>query len=395
MPKSRGRKGKQRRERQSRPQISDADWEMLCVMQGVNDAEARGDACGALSIIDAHPVGPDGRLFWRSERVVRLHQLELLEWYLPRWATSRWILAQALQMMDPAHHSSFHRALSIAIEIRGGAANLVGTDEVDAEVKVSEHDWVFRQLMLWEYGGLATFLRTVATPDLVAGADRIRDWVDAPMRVLRFLGRSARTLHFADVASGESVDVLDLGSAAMLLPQECLLGRIVPTQEGAIFEGVPLRIPDDIALDAAADPSYWVDALRRGARTERPEEDRVAPAIVGRSDLLTDVPAIVWQVAVLQHAGHLGERGLGSRDLVAAAIGVVRAVIADELEVSDDLVDPWSCIGAALVHPTVVVGLDGAFAPEDAPGLLALAERLVGPAAEICRDLADAVPGAA
>lgn len=392
MPKSRGRKGKQRRERQSRehqsrPRISEADWEMLCVMQGVNDAEARGDACGALSIMDAHPVGPDGKFFWRTDRMVRLHQLELLEWYLPRWATSRWILAQALQMMAPSQHGAFHKALAIAIELRGG--------EVVSEVKVSEHDWVFRQLMLWEYGGLATFLRTVATPALVAGADRIRDWVDAPMRVLRFVDRSRRRLHFTDLSTGDSVDAVDLGSAAMLLPQECVLGRLVPTEEGTIFEGLPLRVPDDVAVDAATDPTLWVDALRRGLHVERPKEDQVMPAIVGKSDLVSDVPTMVWQIAVLQHAGDLGDRSVGTKDLAAAAIGVVRAVIADELEVTDDLVDPWSCISAALAHPAVLVELDGAFEPDDAPGLRALADRLAGPAAEICRDLADSVPHAA
>jgi hypothetical protein len=298
------------------------------------------------------------------------------------------VLAQAEQMLMPSLRACHRKALRIAVDLRGGADSLPGRDEVDAMAKVIEGDWVYRQLTLYEYGGLATFLRDEAAPDLVAGADRIHDWARAPMRVLRFVGRSERSLRWRDLAADEEIEVMDLGGAAMVVPGECVLGRVVPVEEGAMLEGVPLRIPEDVAADAALDPPGWLDALRRGVRIDRPEEEKVFTAISSGNRLLTDVPEVIWQLAALQYAGSPVDREDTAAVVAEAVITVVRAVMTSTLEAREDELDPRACVGAALVDPVVLERLPDAFSPEDAPALAALADSLVGPAAEVCRELA-------
>ena len=93
---------------------------------------------------------------------------------MPGWVRSRWILAQALQWLDernrgPAGRSA--RAVKVTAEIQGGLHRIRGVDLDDRRVKVMDHDWIYRQVFLYEEEGLRRFLRAGSTPDLVAGAD--------------------------------------------------------------------------------------------------------------------------------------------------------------------------------------------------------------------------------
>lgn len=291
-----------------------------------------------------------------------------------------------MQTYEPSRRSGRLQALDHAVELRGGLSALPGKDEVDARARVMDHDWVYRKLSLYEYGALATFLRRRAAGDLVAGADQVGAWQNAPMRALRFVGRADRTLRWIDLATDEAVVVPNLGAGAMFLPGECVLGRLVPTGElGEIFEGPPLRVAEEVARQVADDPVAWLDAVRAA-----PVADHCTRATVRGSYLLSDLPATVWQVAMLEYAG--------TDDLVEAAITTVRNAMAGELDdesVDDELLDLWPCVAAALVHPAVMPRLPVAFGVADAPHLRALADRLVGPAADVCRALADPLPSAA
>ena len=44
-----------------------------------------------------------------------------------------------------------------------------------------DRDWIFRQVALYDLGALDHFLHHQATPDLVAGADSIHEWLRTPM----------------------------------------------------------------------------------------------------------------------------------------------------------------------------------------------------------------------
>ena len=124
----------------------------LELMVRADAAERRGDALGALEALDQRPLGPDGKLFWRRERLTRLTQLALLGPVLPPWVRARWILAQALQQWGGATNQRMTRALEVAIAARGGEGALPGIDRADARARVVDGDWIFRQLALYELG---------------------------------------------------------------------------------------------------------------------------------------------------------------------------------------------------------------------------------------------------
>jgi hypothetical protein len=390
MPKSRGRKRKNTHRQppsDGRRPTHGLDVSMLNPMLEADEAERRGDAEGALAIIEQHPVGRDGRTFWRPARVERLLQVVALAPVLPAWATSRWILEQALQLMHPAVREHRRRALRIAVELRGGPDHLPGMDEFDAMTKVMDHDWVHRQLVLYEYGGLTTFLHRAAAPDLVVGADHIQDWARSPMRVLRYEERTEQTLTWTDLTVGDHVEVPNLGAAAMVVPGECVLGRLVSTYEGPMFEGVPLRVPAALAAAVAGDPSRWLDALRAWPTAEL-RDDGFEPAILQGNFLLTDVPHPISQLAVVTFLPGDRDSELTLDGVAAAVLDLARAVVSCDLNAAADELDPWPCLAAELLSPTMLSRLAEQVTVADAHLLDELARRLAGPAADVCRELA-------
>ena len=272
----------------------------LAVLRATDDAERRGDARAALDLMEEHP---GGLAFWRPRRVRLLCQIAMFGPLLPRWATSRWILAQALQHLGQpggGPDRRVHRALDQAIELRGGRARLPGRDPMDAVCRVMDNDWVLRQLHLYELGGLRHFLDRVASPDLVAGADRIRDWAKSPMGGYRLLTQDAATVTWQDLGAGEPILTANIGSAALVVPGECVIGRMVPIEAGAMFESAPLLVPEDVAIRVALDPSCWLDAFRATpGGTTSPE---ITP-VGDRAGLLSDVPVPVWFPAVCVAGG--------------------------------------------------------------------------------------------
>lgn len=369
---------------------------MIGLVQAADAAEARGDAAAALEIISRQLLDEDGKLFWRPWRLARLEQLVVLEPMLPRWAISRWILDQAAQGLDPSMRRGHAAARAVAVELRGGRAALPGIDEVDAMSRVMDNDWVYRQLLLFDHGGLAAFLRRGAAADLVAGADRIHEWVGAPMRALRFESREPTMLHWTDLATGEQVEVPNLGAAVLVLPGEHVIGRLVPTSDGPMFEGIPLRVPGEVAAAVATDPADWVGALKR---CEADHPDRSSTAIVRGNHLVSDVPDAVWRLVVLSS---IGDRDPGADvwdDFTEGAIALVRAAMTGEPEalIDGDIegVDPWPCIAAMLCDRRSIELLVEELGPADVPALMALAERLFGPGGAVCRELAAAARAAA
>ena len=175
----------------------------LGTMHAVDEAERRGDAQAALQLIHGRLVGPDGGPFWRPARINRLTQVVMLGSALPRWAVTRWVLAQARDGLGPPGDPVRRHCLARAIEVRGGTHGLSHHGEADAIAKIVDHDWVYRQLYLYELGGLARFVRTGVTPDLVAGADHLHDWMRAPMFALRLVDRAPDTVTWERLDTGE------------------------------------------------------------------------------------------------------------------------------------------------------------------------------------------------
>ena len=327
----------------------------------------------------------------------RLSQLAILGRLLPGWATSRWILEQAAQSLDPRGRARALKAMKIAIETRGGEGTLVGTDELDARAKVIDHDWVFRQLLLYEFGALQDFLARTASSDLLAGADRIHGWARMPMGGFRFVRESSQTVTWQNLATSTECESLNLGAASLLEPGECAIGRLVPIEGGAMFETAPLFVPDDVARQVAEDPSEWVAAVSAECRRERPLEERIR---TGGHDfrLLTDVPigAQLWMAySVIAPAAEESSPLTAAPDPVAAQAALVRAALHEELGNLDCPLSPWPSVAASLLEPNVYVEVSLGLGASDGPRLARLVDVLAGPASEVCRELAHDVGRAA
>ena len=356
-------------------------------MQAADAAEARGDADAALVLMVAHPDGPDGKPFWRQERLRRLLQLAALGPILPGWATSRWILAQAHQCLDESTRDCGRRALELAIRTRGGPGALPGVDPADAQCNVMDRDWVYRQLFLYELGGLEHFLRRLATPDLLVGADRIEDWARTPMGAYRLLAESRPLLTWEDLGSGRTVETPNIGSATLLEPGDCAIGRAVPIEEGTMFEAAPLFVPDSAAVRVVADPAGWLEAVAAACR-ERDDHGQPVCRTGGHDfALLTDVPLIVRLALQGTVADRGNARSRGEDRMPYEAATFIRAAVRGELD-HEEGVSPWPSVAAALLEPCVSDFLLDGLGASDLPAVARLADDLAGPAADVCRWIA-------
>lgn len=366
MPKSRKRRPKSRSQSPRKvPKPHELLHDpMVQAMFAVDAAELRGDVTGALAIIAAAGDDFQGGRFWRPWRVERLRQLDALGPLLPRWATSRWLLAQALQWYDAERRLQGIRAVEIAMDVRGGPRT--GLDPLEDECRVMDRDWVYRQLVLYDLRGLAWFVRSKASADLLAGADRIHDWAAAPLRGLRLEEVTPLELVWSDLGTGERVETVNLGAASLVDDGECVIGRIVPIEEGLMFESAPLPVPDDVAQEVADDPSGWVDVLRRACR--RPsggDEQPIRTSGLHDFRLLTDVPEALWSSVLATHPS-----------------------LADAVEHLG--VDALPCLGAWLVQPeTRDLLLDSDEPDRTRQACASLAEIVPEPAASVLRCVAE------
>jgi len=399
MPKSRGRRRPKRQPRRPRrpqavrPDLGDMEvwWRAMAL---ADDAEARGDATGALEVMEAFPEGPDGRPFWRPTRVSNLLQVDMFGPMLPPWVFSRWICAQALQSLDPESRDRTQRALAHAVDIDDGAEVWSKEDPADA-VWLMDHDWAYRQLFLYDLGGLASFVRRTASSALIASADSIHEWARSPMGAFRHLGTTTDTGSWVDVASDQTIVVPNIGSAVGLAPDDYVIGRIVPVRDGLMFESAPLPVQERTARLVAERPHDWCDALK----AERSEPDG-QPVVGGvrHDSLTTDVPDLLWHLALVPR-----DRVATGGDPEVVATAVARCLLevaVQELEMGQDQrpyaeIDPWPCLAAAFTTPGVVEGLAAVATQADVATLQGLGGCLAEPAAAICLSVADALRDAA
>lgn len=399
MPKSRGRKRKStRRIRSHAPRHPLSGMEpWLAAMFAANEAEARGDALDALVIMGSHPTDPAGEPFWRPWRVSRLDQLVTFGPILPGWATSRWILEQAHSTMHADRRAATTHAEEVAIRLRGGPNALPGVDEMDRRSRVLDRDWVFRQVLLYELGGLDHFLREQATPDLVVGADRIHEWARTPMGGFELVTGDSRTTTWRDVASGIEHVTPNIGSAALLEPGGHVIGRLVPIEEGHLFETQPLAVPGDVARATADQPGDWLPILE-GALAETGGAE-IQTHGHHHQCFLSDVPPTVARLVVAEFASsrlRATEPGLFAKALAKAATDTARLLLDGARGPNPSgAIDVWPCLGAVLLTPYVASELAQRLGAAESALLDELAARLPEPAAAVCRALVVEARGAA
>lgn len=345
----------------------------------VDEAERRGDARGAIDLIEQKLYGPDGKLFWRAERITRLSQLSTFGPWLPRWATSRWLLEQAVQGLALTRSSAIGQAFRTVADIRSGLENVPRPSGEDPRMKVMDHDWVFRQCVLYEFGALASYLRR-APADLVAGADQIQAWAHAPMGGFRYLARTPAVTAWADLASGKRIEIPNIGSAATLIEGEHAIGRMVPVEGGRMFETMPLGVPEAVARAVAGAPADWIQVLREAR--ERGEELETGGFRFG---FLTDVRP---EISALTLYGDF--ESLDRYDERADRFfDAVRRAFRDQPTDDPEVIDVWACIAAELLNWNLFVALTRSVRPDQADLYARLGRILAEPAARFCRDLAD------
>lgn len=394
MPKSRGRKPRRSSKRRTaRPRPTRGGWGALepwaRAMMLADEAEARGDALGALDVMEAFSVGPDGQDFGRLSRAHYLFQIALLGPILPPWVISRWICNQALQCLDESSRDRMRRAVAVTVEVCGASDRPSREDEAGTHMRIVDQDWAYRQLFLYELGGLEFFVRRIAGSELLAKSDSINEWSRAPMGGYELVHEGTATATWRDLASGEHQMIADIGSGVFVAPGEHVIGRLVPTDGGPMFESRPLIVPQRLASAVAESPPDWLDLLR--ASRPEPGEDPIITKGPDRDSLLSDVPAYTWQLALFGAADlgvEPGDEGFDSA--VARALLDVGAREMDGAErVRDENeVNVWPCLGTALLEPYVVAGLRDALRPSDHRLLHQLSQLLAEPAASLCREVA-------
>lgn len=395
MPKSRGRKNKKQRARSTRSQQQRAGVASTArlhadyrILRATDEAEARGDARGALQLMERDLRLRDDDNFWRPEKVERLIQLDVLGPVLPRWATSRWILAQAAQWLDEDNRARMGEAFSAAFRA-GGFDPSRYRDDFDLRTKVMDHNWVLRQAFLYDLGGLRHFLAGVASPDLVAGADDISDWVETPLGGFQLLEETPRLLTWFDLGTRAEVETPNIGSATLLEPGECAIGRLQPVREGWMFDCVPLYVPQQVAQKVTDGPADWVRTLSELG--ERPAGDGRGVSTNGYDfRLLSDVPQILQHMLLIDVEETVFDRPVTdpSPGALPLEVGLVRAAMDGLLE--DDIrgLSPWPTVGATVLLPRVLKKVLASARTGDANRLREVARRLAEPAATVCRHLA-------
>lgn len=409
MPRSRHRrKGRNRPPHSSQaiPQATSPDFDIQAQMPwiqrmlAVDAAESAGDPAKALALVEGMPHGPDGRPWWRPERVRRLRQLVALGDAAPGWVWGRWVISQAAQPR-PGRDTD---AADVAVEIRGGRSTLWGVDRTDAMAKVIDHDWVFRQLILHERRGLDHFLRRVAGPRLLNRASDVGSWVGVPMGAYELVCERADRIGWRDLSTGATVETLNLGGASLMALGEAAVGRVVHAGEVALFESAPLCVPPEVARDVAARPADWMNALAQGCRGDE-------------GDVLTDLIAKAYEFNLLfdlsprlrRHLLQPVDPDLRSDDVGTGGNGVdydvalVLAALAGELPLMGDdagadaeAARPLApLVFAALLEPDTRAAVEPLLLASDAFAVSRLADSLAPPADVFCRQIRDQLSGAA
>ena len=381
MPKSRKRRSSTRRPTSGRRELP--PWTKTLFL--ADEAERRGDAAGALALMEAAGNDDDGRPIWRPWRVEYLSQFATLGPVLPRWAHARWILAQAGQWLDGDNRACVQAAMQKAIDVRGGVHCLPGHDTADRRARVMDHDWVYRQLVLYDLGKLDRFCRRRASADLLAGADDMGVWSRASIDAYRLVERRSDSIGWRRERDDELVRTPNTGCAAMLWPGDPVLGRLVPTGDQQIFESAPLPVTDAVVKRVAADPDDWLAALG-----EWDQYGEIVPLTrpTEHAGLLVELSPRIWQNVVCDQPDTLTFPSFSPVKLAQSALDLGLFLL-DEFEPPDfPHLDTWACLACAFVEPEVVRHLvDHADAGQRA--LLArLAGRLAEPAATVCRRMA-------
>ena len=248
-------------------------------MRAAADAAARGDARAAYE----HEI--EGLLVEGSAWPARLQELISLGPNGSGWPFARWAVDQAYRWMllerDPRTDAAVRLVLDALHldHVQGLLDDPVALKEYGTMVAAC--DWVVQQIAVFDLGGLGDFLDVRAEPGLLDRADLVREWPNAPMGAYAGRGSRGPSLVLEDLATGDEIEVLNIGALSERDSDAFLLGRLVAISDSPylMFESRPLEIDAETASDVVTlsadgddDGLGWLDALamaRLGGRLRR------------------------------------------------------------------------------------------------------------------------------
>ncbi|HEY0951208.1 hypothetical protein, partial [Nocardioides sp.] len=242
-------------------------------------AERAGDAASALEYHQGVPM------FRRSSHRVVLEQLVGLAEEMTPWLWARWAAYQCTRAEDHGTESGAiaRAALDYTIRMFHGDdlvhAYETGGDPVRVTAQVLGESWVYHQVCTYELGGLESFLDTLATGRLAEEGGLARSWTGAGMGGYRLESAAPGRLAVRDLATDDSIDLLDLGAHVHADAGGWLIGRLVPsgTDAALMFDTRPVPVDRQTAVEVAGDRSRgaWIKALVDGI-----DDGRVDPAVL-------------------------------------------------------------------------------------------------------------------
>lgn len=198
-----------------------------------------------------------GAIVEESPQHHQLQELADLGDTAPGWMYSRWCVDQAYRWMlltkDPRTDDMVR--LVLAATHWDHLDRVVGDPVALTEygTLVAATDSLVQQLCVYSEGGLRDFLDVCAEAGLLARADRVEEWAEAPLGVFRLQGRRGPALTLRDVVQGAATEVLDLG-AFREQPSSVVLGRVVPISDPPyrLFDSRPVPLNEETAQEVAA-----------------------------------------------------------------------------------------------------------------------------------------------
>ena len=106
------------------------------------------------------------------------------------------------------------------------------------------------------------------------------------------------------------------------------------------------------------------------------------------SGLVSDVPAVIWQFAVLDGSAPIPPASALTSATAKGILELARVQLVTPVDDDPSDLDAWACLSAGLLEPGVSLALLELMEPRDRDLLQQLAERLADPAAALCSRLA-------
>lgn len=242
--------------------FTEQDWQAL---QECGCAEARGDAQTALRLQTTTPYGGQALHTQSLREVVRLGS------EAPGWVICRWIAQQAYRWVVQHGDPRVDDAMVVTLGAAYGEVDLerpLAMEPADFTRAVIARDWVCEQIALFDLGGLASYVEEVIGPDLRRRAPSVDQWAEAPVGGYALRALVDSKVLVTDLATGDSLELLNLGISWSLDPGTCVIGRVVASGStpGLMFASRPLPVDGLTARQVASGAGdSWLGPLTSAA----------------------------------------------------------------------------------------------------------------------------------